>query len=52
MKTLIDRANSLFATGHAFKDVYVITTSADASENVVQTVVNGVNGRFACFESH
>lgn len=50
MKTLIDRANSLFATGHAFREVYVITTSADASENVVQTVINGVNGWIACFD--
>ena len=50
MKTLIDRANSLFSTGHKFSEVYVITTSADTGENVVQTVINGVNGWIACFE--
>ena len=49
MKTLIDRANSLFATGKNFSEVYVITTSADSSEGVVQTVINGVNGWIACF---
>ena len=50
MKTLIDRANSLFATGHKFREIYVITTFADASDNVVQTVINGVNGWIACFD--
>ncbi len=49
MKTLIDRANSLFATGKNFSEVYVITTSADSSDGVVQTVLNGVNGWIACF---
>ena len=49
MKTLIDRANSLFATGKKFSETYVITTSADSSKGVVQTVLNGVNGWIACF---
>ena len=48
MKTLIDRANSLYATGFNFKDVYVITTSADGSDNVVQTVLTGLKGWCAC----
>lgn len=51
MKTLIDRANSMFATGHKFSEVYVITTSADSSDNVVQTVINGLNGWIACFDN-
>ena len=49
MKTLIDRANSLFATGKNFTETYVITTSADSSKGVVQTVLNGVKGWVACF---
>lgn len=49
MKTLIDRANSLFASGHRFKEVYVITTSADDSEGVVQCVINGIKGWISCF---
>ena len=48
MKTLIDRANSLYASGFNFKDIYVITTSADGSDNVVQTVLSGLNGWCAC----
>ena len=27
IKTLIDRANSLYVTGHNFKEVYLITTA-------------------------
>lgn len=49
MKTLIDRANSLFATGKKFSEVYVITTSADSSEGVVKSVISGVNGWISCF---
>lgn len=48
MKTVIDRANALYTTGYNFKDVYVITTSADGSDNVVQTVLNGLQGWCAC----
>ncbi|MDY6310834.1 MAG: flavodoxin family protein [Cyanobacteriota bacterium] len=48
MKTLIDRANSLYV-GKNFSEVYVITTSEDSLHGVVQTVINGVNGWIACF---
>ncbi len=49
MKTLIDRANSLFVSKNSFNEVYLITTSADSSESVIQTVINGLNGWIACF---
>ncbi len=48
MKTIIDRANSLYKTGYNFKDIYVITTSAEAGEDIVQTVINGLKGWMAC----
>jgi len=51
MKTLIDRANALFATGKNFSETYVITTSADSSEGVAKTVLNGINGWIACFNN-
>lgn len=50
MKTLIDRANSLFTTGKNFTEVYVITTSADTEKGVIQTVLTGVNGWIDCYE--
>lgn len=49
MKTLIDRANSLFTSSNKFNEVYLITSSADSSESVIQTVINGLNGWIACF---
>ena len=49
MKTLIDRANSLFATGKNFSEVYVIATSAEDDKGIIQTVLNGVKGWIACF---
>lgn len=50
MKTMIDRANALFSTGHNFKEIYLIATAADGSQGVAQTVINGLNGWIACFE--
>ncbi len=49
MKVMIDRANSLYATGKNFNEVYVITTSAEGLKGISQTVLNGVNGWIACF---
>lgn len=49
MKTLIDRANSLYSTGKKFSEIYVITTSADNTKGVVKSVTNGINGWIACF---
>lgn len=49
MKTMIDRANSLYGTDYKFREVYLITTAADSSKGVVQSVINGVNGWIACF---
>ncbi len=43
MKVVIDRANSLFCSDYNFREIYLITTSADSSNAVVQTVINGVN---------
>lgn len=32
-------------------ETYVITTSADSSKGVAQTVLNGINGWIACFSN-
>ncbi|MBQ3311452.1 flavodoxin family protein [bacterium] len=50
MKTLIDRANSLFFTDNNFNEVYLIATSADSSKGVVKTVLNGINGWISCLD--
>lgn len=51
MKTLIDRANSLYASDYKFKEVYLITTSTDGSKNVLNSVVHGVKGWISCFDN-
>lgn len=48
MKTLIDRANSLYVSGYNVKEVYVITTAADVSDDVVHRVISALNGWLAC----
>lgn len=50
MKTLIDRANALYVSDYKFREIYLITTSADNEEGVVQTVINGLNGWIACLD--
>lgn len=49
MKTLIDRANSLFTSDYKFKEVYLVTASADNGEDAIKRVINGINGWIACF---
>ncbi len=51
MKVVIDRANSLFCSDYNFREIYLITTSADSSNGVVQTVINGVNAWISCFNN-
>ena len=51
MKTLIDRANSLYASNYKFREVYLITTSTDGSKNVIDSVIHGVQGWISCFDN-
>lgn len=50
MKTLIDRANSLFSADYKFREVYLITTSAEDSKQAKECVLAGVQGWIDCFE--
>lgn len=50
MKTLLDRTNPLFPAEYAFKDVYLLTASADEAESAADGVINGLNGWIACFD--
>ncbi|MBP1587874.1 MAG: flavodoxin family protein [Clostridia bacterium] len=50
LKTLLDRLNPLYPQEYSFRDVYLITASAEAGENVVKTPVGGINGWIDCFE--
>ena len=51
MKTVIDRANSLFSSDYKFREVYLITTSAEDSKQAKECVLAGVQGWIDCFDN-
>lgn len=50
MKTLLDRANPLYAADYAYRDVYLLATAADEDEHAIDGAKNGLEGFIACFE--
>lgn len=50
MKTLIDRANSLFPSDYAFRDIYLLTAAAEDEDGVDEGAIQGLNGWIACYE--
>ena len=49
MKTLLDRANSLYSADCAFRDIYLLTASAEAEDSASDGPVHGLNGWIACY---
>lgn len=50
MKTLLDRANSLYDSDYKFQDIYMLSTAAEDEEGVDARAVGGLEGWIACFE--
>lgn len=50
LKTMLDRANALYALDYAFRDIYVLSTAAEDAEFVPERAVAGVTGWIDCFE--
>jgi hypothetical protein len=50
MKTLIDRANSLFSREYKFRDVYLLSTAAEDEPYTNEGAVKAVEGWVDCFE--
>ena len=50
LKTLLDRLNPLYPQEYSFRDVYLMSTSAEEGDEVVETAVGGLKGWIACFE--
>lgn len=50
MKTLIDRMNCLFADDYKFRDVYLMTSSAEEDEGAMDGAVKGIQGWIDCFD--
>ena len=50
MKTLFDRANSLYSSDYAFRDIYFLSSAAEEEEGVDERAIFGLEGWIACFE--
>ena len=50
MKTLLDRANSLYAADYAFREIYLLTSAADEPDSVPERALHGLEGWIECFE--
>lgn len=50
MKTLLDRANSLYGSDYKFTDIYLLTTAAENSGYVPEKAISGLHGWIDCFE--
>lgn len=51
MKTLLDRANPLYSADYTFRDIYLLTASAEEADSASDGPVNGLKGWVACFEN-
>lgn len=49
MKTLLDRANPLYSSDYAFRDVYMLTAAAEDEPEVPARAVTGLTGWIDCF---
>ena len=50
MKTLIDRANSLYSRDYKFRDIYLLATAAENEDYVPDKAINGLQGWIDCFD--
>ena len=51
LKTLLDRANSLFASDYTFRDVYFLSTAMDSEPGTDERAVHGFEGWVVCYEN-
>ncbi|MCR4666217.1 MAG: flavodoxin family protein [Desulfovibrio sp.] len=49
LKTFLDRCNPLYPQEYAFRDVYLLSASAEEGEKVAEKAVSGLKGWTACF---
>ena len=50
MKTMLDRANSLYGSDYRFTDVYFLSAAAEEEEETDRRAVQGLEGWIDCFE--
>lgn len=50
MKTMLDRANPLFPSDYAFRDIYLLTAAAEDDPETPEGAVHGLQGWISCVE--
>lgn len=50
MKTMLDRANPLFGSDYAFRDIFLLAAAAEEDESAVEGTITGLSGWISCFE--
>ena len=50
MKTMLDRANSLYGSDYVFRDIYLLSAAAEEGAGVDSRALSGLEGWIACFE--
>lgn len=50
MKTMLDRANPLFPSDYAFREVYLLTAAAEDDPETSEGAEHGLQGWISCFE--
>jgi multimeric flavodoxin WrbA len=50
LKTLLDRANSLYDSDYAFREIYLLSAAADEAEGTDRRAIQGLEGWIACFD--
>ncbi|HCT16944.1 MAG TPA: NADPH-dependent FMN reductase [Ruminococcaceae bacterium] len=50
MKTLLDRANSLYSSDYHFRDIYLLSTAAEDAGDVDERAIHGLEGWIVCYE--
>lgn len=50
LKTFLDRMNPIYAAGHNFKEVYLLTTAADEDDSAMDGAIKELEGWISCFD--
>lgn len=49
LKTFLDRCNPLFTSDYAFRDIYLIASSAEDADSAMDGAIKGISGWVSCF---
>lgn len=50
LKTMLDRANSLYSSDYKFREIYLLTSAADTDAKAMNIAKRGIGGWIACFD--